>query len=111
MVNEANNIDYSTVAARWRAKGATHRIDLTGDYLTTINDLARRLLAEGANPADTVETWRSGKLTMAGQVGELAKWRFVFGSSGPRLTPYVSPTSAAPADKSPSDPVEASHGK
>jgi hypothetical protein len=44
-----------------------------------------RSLAEGADLADTVETWRGGKLSMSGKVGELAKWQVVFASTGPRL--------------------------
>ncbi len=35
---------------------------------------ARRLLAAGADPADTVETWRKGPLCMSGKIGELAEW-------------------------------------
>src|SRR5262245_10353639 len=51
-----------------------HCVDLTGDYKTTIYAAARRLLACGANPADTIETWRGGKLSMSGVIGECAKW-------------------------------------
>jgi hypothetical protein len=63
----------------------THKADLTGDYETTIYDVARRLLAEGADPGDTVETWRSGVLSMSGGIGELAKRQVAFASAGPRL--------------------------
>jgi hypothetical protein len=62
------------------------RVDHTGDYETTVYDAARRLLAEGADPGDTVETWRDGKLSMSGGViGELTKWQAAFASTGPRL--------------------------
>jgi hypothetical protein len=50
------------------------RIGLTGDYSATIYGAARRLLADGADPADTIETWRNGKRSMSGRIGELAKW-------------------------------------
>lgn len=66
-----------------------HKVDLTGDYETTIYDAARRALAKGANPSDTVEIWRSGKFSMSGVVGWLAKRRVVFASSGLRLTPHT----------------------
>jgi hypothetical protein len=51
-----------------------HRIDLTGDYKTTIYAAARRLLAGGTDPDDTVETWRGGVLSMSGgAIGGLAQ--------------------------------------
>jgi hypothetical protein len=50
---------------------AIHRIDLTGDYRTTIYTVARRVLADGADPMDRAETWRNGKLSMSGIVGEV----------------------------------------
>jgi hypothetical protein len=75
----------------------THKADLTGDYETTIYDVARRLLAEGADLADTVETWRGGKLSMSGKVGELAKWQVVFASTGPRLVRHKGCILARPA--------------
>jgi hypothetical protein len=62
-----------------------HRVDLTGDYETTVYDAARRLLAEGADLADTVETWRDSKLSMSGVIGVLAKRQVVFASTGARL--------------------------
>lgn len=49
---------------------------------------ARRLLAEGANPSDRLETWRNGKLSMSGTVGECAKWEVV-DDGGLRLRKYV----------------------
>jgi hypothetical protein len=74
-----------------------HKLDLTGDYETTVYDAARRLLAAGADlvvavkntaTVDTVETWRDGKLSMSGKIGELAKWQVEFRASGPCLTRY-----------------------
>jgi hypothetical protein len=62
-----------------------HKIDLTHDYDTTIYDAARRCLTAGADPGDTVETWREGKLSMTGRIGELAKWQVEFRAHGPRL--------------------------
>jgi hypothetical protein len=47
-------------------------VDLSGDYDTTIYDVARRLLSAGADPS--VATWRNAKRSMSGVVGELAKW-------------------------------------
>jgi hypothetical protein len=76
---------------------STHRIDLTGDYDTTIYDAARRLLAEGAVPADTIEIARGGVLSMTGKIGECAKWQVVFRASGPRLAPHQGCLSAPPA--------------
>lgn len=49
-----------------------HRGDLTGDSETTVYRVARRLFNSGADPQSTVETWRSGKLSMAGKMGKLA---------------------------------------
>jgi hypothetical protein len=49
-------------------------VDLSGDYGTTIYDVARRLLEEGADSHDTVETRRGSILSMSGVIGELAKW-------------------------------------
>jgi hypothetical protein len=63
-----------------------HKVDLTGDYETTVYDAARRLLAEGADPGDTVETRRNGILSISGVIGELAKWKVEFRASGPCLT-------------------------
>jgi len=71
-----------------------HEIDLSGDYETTIYDVVRRLLAESANPSDTVETWRGGKLSMSGVAGWLAKRHVVFRSSGPCLARYGARTLA-----------------
>jgi hypothetical protein len=51
-----------------------HRADLAGDYGATIYDVARQLLADGADPDDMVATWRGGVLSMSGIIGELAKW-------------------------------------
>jgi hypothetical protein len=65
-----------------------HKIDLTGDYETTIYDVARRLLAAGADTGDRVETRRHGIFSMSGIVGELAKLQVVFAASGPRLVRY-----------------------
>jgi hypothetical protein len=50
------------------------RVDLPGDDKTTIYAAARRLLAAGAGPDDTVETWRDGMRCMSGRIGECAKW-------------------------------------
>jgi hypothetical protein len=50
------------------------RIDLTGDYQITIYEAARRLLADGAEPAETIETYRNGVLSMSGLIGVLSKW-------------------------------------
>jgi hypothetical protein len=67
-----------------------HRIDLTGDYETTIYAVARRLLDRGAAADDTVETWRDGKLSMSGVIGELARWTVAERKSGGlRLVRYV----------------------
>jgi hypothetical protein len=51
-----------------------HKVDLTGDYETNVYDAARRLLAAGADPVDTVETYRGGKPSMTAVIGEAAKW-------------------------------------
>jgi hypothetical protein len=77
-----------------------HKVDLTGDYETTIYDVARRLLVEGADPGDRVETRRSGVFNMSGKVGELAKLQVVFASSGPRLVRYKGCISGALTGKS-----------
>jgi hypothetical protein len=82
-----------------------HRVDLTGDYETTVYDVARRLLAEGVDPGDTVETWRDGKLSMSGVIGELAKWQAVFAATGPRLVRHKGCISGSPAAKT----VEPAH--
>jgi hypothetical protein len=58
-------------------------VDLTGDYQTTIYDTASRLLADGADPGVTVESYRDGKLSMSGVIGERAKWQVVFRARGP----------------------------
>jgi len=50
----------------------SHKIDLSGEYRSTVYSAARRLLAAGADPADIVETWRNGVLSMSGAVGECA---------------------------------------
>lgn len=50
------------------------RVDLTGDHRATIYTAARRLLAAGADPADIIETWRNGQLSMSATIGEAAKW-------------------------------------
>jgi hypothetical protein len=68
----------------------THRVNLTG-YETTVHDAARRLLAGGADPCDTVETWRMGKLSMS-----LAKWQVVFATAGPRLVRHKGCISGLP---------------
>jgi hypothetical protein len=62
-----------------------HKVNLTGDYETTVYDAARRLLAAGADPCDRVETRRHGILSMSGVIGELAKLQVVFAATGPRL--------------------------
>jgi hypothetical protein len=94
---------------------STHRVDLTGDYETTIYDAARRLLAGSASDVrgensppkkppqgdgdfsrgenspgddDTIETWRGGVLSMTGKIGECAKWTVEFRSTGPCLVPH-----------------------
>jgi hypothetical protein len=77
-----------------------HRVDLSGDYETTVYDAARRLLSEGANPSDMVETWRCGILSMTGVIGKLAKWRVSFHASGPCLERYATPALAGVAPKS-----------
>lgn len=71
-----------------------HRVDLTGDYETTIYDAARRLIAEGVNPRDEVQTFRDGVISMCGHIGWLAKWRVVFADDGPCLKRYCAPTLA-----------------
>jgi hypothetical protein len=50
-----------------------YTVDLTGDSRTTVYSAARRLLAEGADPADTIETYRGGKLSMSGIIGKFAE--------------------------------------
>jgi hypothetical protein len=51
-----------------------HVVDLTGDYETSIFTAARRLLAEGAAPADEIETQRDGIPCMRGSnIGKCAK--------------------------------------
>jgi flavin-binding protein dodecin len=89
--------------------GTIRKVDLTGDYETTVYDAARRLLAEGADPADTVETWRGGKLSMFGVIGELAKWQVAFATAGPclqrhktRISACVAPEMPAPVREGPS---------
>jgi hypothetical protein len=74
-----------------------HRLDLTGDYDTTIYDAARRLLAEGASPHDQVETYRNGMISMGANIGWAAKWRVDFRASGPCLARYQTPGLAPPA--------------
>lgn len=59
-----------------------HRVDLTGDDKTTIYGAARRLLATGARPGETIETWHDGKLSMSGRIGELAKWTVIESDRG-----------------------------
>ena len=51
-----------------------HEVDLTGDYRTTVYSAARRLLADGVDHADPIATYRDGKLSMSGTIGDLAKW-------------------------------------
>jgi hypothetical protein len=84
------------------------KVDLTGDYETTVYDAARRLLVGGADPAGTVETWRDGKLSMSGVIGELAKWRVAFRGSGPCLVPYAASTLAVLAAET-AVPVHSGH--
>ncbi len=50
-----------------------HKVDLTGDYRTTVYASARRLLAEGAAPGDTIEIYRRGQLSMSAAIGVAAK--------------------------------------
>jgi hypothetical protein len=76
------------------------RVDLSDDYETTVYDAARRLLAAGADPADTVETVRGGVLSMSGVIGKLARWQVEFRASGPCLTRYRSVGTACVAAKS-----------
>jgi hypothetical protein len=71
-----------------------YKADLTGDYRTTIYDRSRHLLAHGADPADIIEAWRDGRLSMTGKVGEFAKWAVAFKASGPCLVPYGGSLSA-----------------
>lgn len=65
------------------AHGAVRKVDLTGDYETTIYDVARQLLAEGADPIDEVWTYRTDKWTgksvisMKANIGWAAKWTVV----------------------------------
>jgi hypothetical protein len=76
-----------------------HLVDLTGDCQTTVYDAARRLLSEGANPADTVEARRGGVASMSGKIGELAKWTVVFAAAGMRLKPFLGcPTARVTAE-------------
>ena len=69
-----------------------HVIDLTGDYETTIYDVARHLLSEGASPRHTIDTRRKGVVSMKGTLGWLSKWRVVFATSGLRLKPFAACT-------------------
>ena len=79
-----------------------HRIDLSGDYRTTVCDVARRLLAGGADPGDTVETWRNGKLSMSGVIGEAAKWTVGSGPYGLRLVRHAASVTGRWAAETPS---------
>ncbi len=62
-ISELQQSEHRLAQARARLEEAlaakkplsTHRVDLTGDYETTVYDVARRLLAEGADPGDRVE--------------------------------------------------------
>jgi hypothetical protein len=67
---------------------ALHQVDLTGDYRTNIYVAARRLLANGADPADEIETRRHGKLSMSGTVGVLAGLEVVDDHGRLRLRRY-----------------------
>jgi hypothetical protein len=78
-----------------------HYRDLTGDYETTIYEVARQLLGRDADPADMVATCRNGVLSMSGVIGELAKWTAVFSAKGPGLARVKPPISAPSAGKSP----------
>jgi hypothetical protein len=88
-----------------------HKVDLTGDYETTVYDAARRLLAECADPGDRVETRRNGILSMSGVIGELAKLQVVFAATGPRLVRYKGCISGSLAAKTaqPVDPGLPAH--
>lgn len=79
---------------------ASHRIDLErnrrgfGGYTMLYDGVligkseqpiyaaARWLLANGAKPLDTVETWRKGQISMKSTVGEAAKWTVTETQSG-----------------------------
>jgi hypothetical protein len=61
------------IPKRHTAPMTKHVVDLTGDYHAPIFSAARQLLAKGADASDTIETWRNGKLSMSGIIGECAK--------------------------------------
>jgi hypothetical protein len=74
-----------------------HHRSLTGDYDTTIYTVARRLLADGVDPADYVAVCRGGVLSMSGNIGELAKWMVSESKAGGmRLVRWVPPPSCKP---------------
>jgi hypothetical protein len=50
-----------------------HVVDLTGDFETSIYEAARKLIAEGADPEDEIETQRDGAPCMRGNIGRCAK--------------------------------------
>lgn len=57
-------------------------VDLTNDYATSIYAAARTLLANGALPADMIETYRNGKLSMSGNIGICAKLTVIENKNG-----------------------------
>jgi hypothetical protein len=100
-----NAYDEQHLAIYLRLLMAEGLVDLSGDYQTTIYDAARRLLAAGADPSHTLETRRAGHLSKSGKIGELAKWRVVFASTGPRLERYKDRPPAPPAAKTTDGPI------
>lgn len=53
---------------------AVRDFDLTDDRRgTTIADIARRFLAEGAGPTDHVRVFRNGRLSVTGVIGRLTE--------------------------------------
>src|ERR1700730_12166432 len=79
-----------------------HRIDLSGDYRTTVYDAARRLLAGGADPGVTVETWRNGKLSVSNPIAETAEWTWQSGPYVMRLVRHAAGVTGRWAAESPS---------
>ena len=66
-----------------------HTVDLTGDYRTNIYQAARQLLSIGtAQPSDTIETYRNGKLSMTGNIGACARLVVNETRHGLRLHPW-----------------------
>ena len=70
-------------------------VDLSGDYRTEIYDCARKALNEGADPDEQIETYRDGKISMRGRIGDMALLTVKENASiGPIIT-YWSPHPAS----------------